>query len=82
MASFAEGSRAFQEVVARGELLGSKSRNLPTNFSELVRFFPSAVILIKQPSRESKDLRISSRDEDILSQSLSTFSSRDCRNSK
>lgn len=68
MASFDEGSRAFQVEVATGEL-GSKSRNLLTNFSELVRFFPSAVILTMQPFLESKDLRISSRDEEILSKS-------------
>lgn len=69
MASFTQGSLAFQVVVAQGGLPGSKSRNLPTNCSDLVRFFPSAVILIIQPFLVNKDLRISSRDEEILSKS-------------
>jgi hypothetical protein len=82
MASFSGGSRAFQLAVLRSELLGSESRNLLTNFSEFVRVFPSAVIFIKQPFLESKDLRISSRDEEIPSQSWSTFSSRAFKNSR
>jgi hypothetical protein len=69
MASFSEGSRAFQLAVLRRELPGSESRNLLTSFSEFVRVFPSAVIFIKQPVLESKDLRISSRDEEIPAQS-------------
>lgn len=82
MASLVKGSRAFQVADSTGEVLGSKSRNLLTNFAEFVRFFPSAVKFIKQPFLEIKVLRISSRDEETPSQSSSTFFPRSFRNSR
>jgi len=68
IASFSRERRALQVLAPTFELLGSISRNLLTNFSEFSMFLPSAVIFIKQPSLESNDLRISSRDEEIPSQ--------------
>lgn len=81
MASFPGERRALQ-VFPVGGVDGSKLRNLLTNFSELARFLPSAVMLTRHPFLESKDLRISSRDEEMPAQSSSTLCSRDLRNSK
>ena len=68
MASLSEESRAFQELFLMTGSLGSKSRNLPMNFSEFVRFLPSAVMLTRQFFLESKDWRISSSDEETSAQ--------------
>jgi hypothetical protein len=69
IASFPGERRAFQAAASTEDLLGSKSRNLLTYFSELVRFFPSAVMFIKHPFFENKDIRISSRDDETPAQS-------------
>lgn len=82
IASLAEGSRAVQEDDPVREEEGSESRNLLICFSAFVRFFPSEVRFIRHPDFENKDLRMSSNDEAISGQSLSTFSSRYRRKSR
>lgn len=68
IASFSGESWACHKAASEG-VFGRESRNLERDLIELSRFFPSAVMLTKQPFLERSDLRISSSEDDILSQS-------------
>jgi len=52
-----------------GELVGRRSTNLLTTFSAFARFFLSAVTFTKQPCLVNIDFRISSREDEISTQS-------------